>query len=202
MTTIDQLLKGDLVSAARRKLLDHLAATPGMLGPGGLIGQDGVDGQPAIPGNAYGPTDLAGRPNGWVFPGLTDGGLPFRPVEGTGKVSVSIVDRDHWGTNQHNTMAMPLLRIFIFADTLRDANLEPLGRWADLMCRKVGEQIDLCFHNPQNDEHVWNPGQPEELDIVACVRSSGGAINVTDIADNDYAVRGVLFYEVSLQNWG
>lgn len=162
-----------------------------MLGPGGLVGQDGIDGMP------NGPYSEA-----WVFPGLDNDGKPLRPVEGTNKCSIVVTDRDHWGTNQHNTMIMPLLRVHIFADTIRDENGNPTGRFADLRCKALARVVDKAFHDPANITHVWNEGMPEELSIIAAVRSSGGGLNITDIPDQDFAVRGVLNYELSLANWG
>jgi len=199
--SLQDLVAGDLVSAARRRLIDAfvaddlvnagLGADQWWLAPGGLIGKDGQDGAPA---GVYS--------EGWVFPGLDADGRPLRPVEGSNKVSVTIMERDQWGSNAHNTMVMPVLRILIFADTVRDPNGNTAGRFADLRCRKVAGFIDKVFHDAANKNHWWNVGKSEEMYVVACYRTPGGGLNVTDIPDNDYAVRGDLRYEVSLANWG
>lgn len=216
--TISDLLEDDLVSAARRRLIDAFVAADAArvaaglqnlyLGPGGLIGQDGVDNHPA------GPYSEA-----WVFPGLDNEGRPLRDVEGSNKCSVTILGRDHWNSNQHNTMNMPVLRFLIYGDTVRQADGNPAGRMADLRVKKVAKLIDHTFHIADNfagerrrlreldlletnpDGHLWNPGKAEELYVIACLRSPGGGLNMMDVMDNDYAVRGDLRYEVSLRDW-
>lgn len=207
--TLADLVVGDLPAAARRRLLDAFKAdddervanaqTPLWLAVGGLIGKDGQDGAKAGVHN-----------EGWVFPGLDNEGRPLRPVEGSNKVSVTLLNRDHWNTNQHNTMSMPVLRILIHADTVRQSDGNTAGRYAELRVRKVAEFIDGVFHGADNggyartqgwdgpDGHVWNPGKSEELYVIACLRTPGGGLNIMDIPDNDYAVRGDLRYEISL----
>lgn len=198
-----KLLEGDLVSAARRRLITKLQNTPDMLGTGGLVGQDGVDGKPQ---GAYS--------QAWVFPGLDNDGRPLRPVEGSNKVSVTILGRDHWNSNPHNTMSMPVLRFLIFADTMRQPDGNPAGRVADLRVKKAAKLIDELFHVADNgsrafrageqgsDGHLWNEGLDEELYVISCYRSPGGGLNITDVIDNDFAVRGDLRYEVALRDWG
>lgn len=191
--TLSDLLQSDLVSAARRRLLDafnaddaaNVAGTQWWLVPGGLIGRDGVDGH-----------DIGPASEGWVFPGLDNDGRPLRSVEGSNKVSVTFSDRDTWGTNAHNTMRMPLLRVLVFADTDRQPDGNPAGRYADLRARKTAQFIVDLFHDAGNFVKVWNPGQSEELPIAACILQSG--ISISDIPDNDYAVRASFTLAVSL----
>lgn len=191
--TLTDLLQSDIVSAARRRLLTafntddtaNAGSTQWWLTPGGLIGKDGQDG--SDPGPWY---------EGWVFPGVDNDGRPLRSVEGSNKVSVTITDRDTWGVNQNNSMRMPLLRVLIFADTARQPDGNPAGRYADLRCRKTAEFIIKLFDDVSNSVHLWNPGQPEELSIVSCVVQSG--LSIQDIPDNDYAVRGSFTLAVAL----
>jgi hypothetical protein len=189
MAVDQKLLRGDLVSSAREKLLAMLTAEnlidrwalSGRLDNAGMVGAD-------PPKNG-----LAGLyAAGWVFPGLGAEGRPVRAVEGTGKAAITLHDRGSWAANAHNTAQFPVLTVLTYADISRDACGNPIAHDAELRGKYLAKVVSDCFHDAANEDHDW----PNGLFVISSVEPTQR--DITDIPDGDGAVRVEQRFNVSL----
>lgn len=178
MTVDPELLKGDLVSSAREKLLAALTAAD-MVGT--LIGKDPNPGDPWF--------------DGWVFSGSDNDNAPSRDVANTGLVACVVSQRDAWASNMHNTARFPILQVLTFADSSRiPGTVQRAAEDADLKAKAVARVVRKTFHDAANADHAW----PLELEVVSSVAQ--GDLSITDVPGSDFTVRGQQRFEIQLSD--
>lgn len=175
MTIDPALLEGDLVSSARQKLLTALTDA-GLIGT--VVGKDATGGTWA---------------SGWVFSDSGNDLSPSRSIAATGKAAVVVSSRSAWGSNNHNTARFPVLQILIYADPTRVPNSPSrAAEDADLKAKAIAKVVRKTFHDAANEDHNW----PLGVQVISSV--AAGDLELTDIPNSDYAVRGIQRFNLQL----
>lgn len=127
---------------------------------------------------------------GWVFQGLTPQGGSVRAVEGTGKASVTLQDRDDWLVPVTSAQ-YPLLRVFIWVDCTRDSMGAITARDADAKCRQIWEVVRKVFHDPIGEVENWG-----EIYLSSTLVHDN--LSIMDVPNGDGSVRGTGSFEIAM----
>lgn len=127
----------------------------------------------------------------WVFQG-SDDDRPFRDPEGTGKAAIVFTVNDIWGTNNHNTVRLPVLTALAYVDASRNASGEILRRDGKHRALRVSELVRDAFHDPANVEHVW----PLDVVVYSCVCT--GWASVLEVPDSDGMHRSAARFNIMM----
>lgn len=137
-------------------------------------------------------TDLLGKFESDDEPFLFQDEIRMVELEGTQKAAVVVADGGSWSSgNEHNTMEFPRLRIDLYVDPLRDADLNYVEP-AETMRRGrlIWKVINSLLHRPQGGTQMW--GGVRTLSCVKLARPEP-----YPVTDGDGMLRFMGFFAVA-----
>lgn len=135
----------------------------------------------------------------WLFQDTAEDNRPFRDPKGTGKATVVVGFRDSWGVNRHNTMAMPVIQVLVYADLSRHVDGTPQGRDAKDRALRVWSALDSLLHDTGGalSGHKVTLANPvASVTFVSSARTEGPS--VMPVPDGDGMERLMARYEVAV----